>query len=205
MLNFWTNPLFYAQEALSLSEFVNRKFSCIDFVLGVPEYPASSIPVPGQVCSAEVSIPGQGGVNSGIIVAMIVFLLVIHLITVKVISSKRSKGEILVFPHQILKQQVKGRADEEKTSSVNEVAMQQRDTQNNEGVSGAGRTTLLDVLTSRVTQDVISGRMLVNDQIRNSSFQRKTGDVAQQDLNFHTCTVREGLRFSALPARYTRQ
>lgn len=55
---------------------------------------------------------------------------------------------------------------------------------------------------------VISGRMLVNGQLRDSSFQRKTGYVTQQDLNLHTSTVREALQFSVLlrqPARYTRQ
>lgn len=55
---------------------------------------------------------------------------------------------------------------------------------------------------------VISGRMLVDGQSRDSSFQRKTGYVTQQDLNLHTSTVREALQFSALlrqPARYSRQ
>lgn len=55
---------------------------------------------------------------------------------------------------------------------------------------------------------VISGRMLVDGHPRDSSFQRKTGYVTQQDLNLHTSTVREALQFSALlrqPARYSRQ
>lgn len=55
---------------------------------------------------------------------------------------------------------------------------------------------------------VVSGRMLVNGLLRDSSFQRKTGYVTQQDLNLHTSTVREALQFSALlrqPARYSRQ
>lgn len=50
--------------------------------------------------------------------------------------------------------------------------------------------------------------MLVNGQLRDSSFQRKTGYVTQQDLNLHTSTVREALEFSALlrqPARYSHQ
>lgn len=77
-----------------------------------------------------------------------------------------------------------------------------------QGVSGAGKTTLLDVLASRVTMGVFSGQMLVNGHLRDSSFQRKTGYVTQQDLNLHTSTVREALQFSALlrqPARYSRQ
>lgn len=66
------------------------------------------------------------------------------------------------------------------------------------GVSGAGKTTLLDVLATRVTMGVISGEMLVDGRQRDSSFQRKTGYVQQQDLHLETSTVREALNFSAL-------
>ncbi|KAF9876534.1 ABC multidrug transporter [Colletotrichum karsti] len=75
------------------------------------------------------------------------------------------------------------------------------------GVSGAGKTSLLDVLASRVTMGVVSGQMLVDGHLRDSSFQRKTGYVTQQDLHLHTATVREALSFSALlrqPQRYSR-
>ncbi|KAF2863977.1 hypothetical protein K470DRAFT_254291 [Piedraia hortae CBS 480.64] len=66
------------------------------------------------------------------------------------------------------------------------------------GVSGAGKTTLLDTLATRVTMGVITGEMLVDGQQRDSSFQRKTGYVQQQDLHLQTSTVREALNFSAL-------
>lgn len=55
---------------------------------------------------------------------------------------------------------------------------------------------------------VVSGEMLVDGQLRDSSFQRKTGYVTQQDLHLHTATVREALSFSALlrqPKRYSRE
>ncbi|KAM5352150.1 hypothetical protein ACJ41O_004873 [Fusarium nematophilum] len=76
------------------------------------------------------------------------------------------------------------------------------------GVSGAGKTTLLDVLASRVTMGVVTGEMLVDGHHRDSSFQRKTGYVQQQDLHLATSTVREALNFSALlrqPARYSKE
>jgi ATP-binding cassette, subfamily G (WHITE), member 2, PDR len=76
------------------------------------------------------------------------------------------------------------------------------------GVSGAGKTTLLDVLASRVTTGIIGGEMLVDGCQRDSSFQRKTGYVQQQDLHLATSTVREALNFSAIlrqPAHLTRQ
>ncbi|RMY66568.1 hypothetical protein D0863_08338 [Hortaea werneckii] len=66
------------------------------------------------------------------------------------------------------------------------------------GTSGAGKTTLLDVLAQRVSLGVVTGDMFVNGKPLDSSFQRKTGYVQQQDLHLETATVRESLRFSAL-------
>ena len=65
-------------------------------------------------------------------------------------------------------------------------------------MTGAGKTSLLDVLASRVTVGVVSGRMLVDGHIRGADFQRKTGYVQQQDLHLATSTVREALVFSAV-------
>ncbi|KJZ75242.1 hypothetical protein HIM_05436 [Hirsutella minnesotensis 3608] len=66
------------------------------------------------------------------------------------------------------------------------------------GVSGAGKTTLLDCLADRTSMGVITGEMLVDGKPRDTSFQRKTGYVQQQDLHLQTTTVREALNFSAL-------
>ncbi|CRK28371.1 hypothetical protein BN1708_015224, partial [Verticillium longisporum] len=66
------------------------------------------------------------------------------------------------------------------------------------GVSGAGKTTLLDCLADRTSMGVIIGEMLVDGYQRDTSFQRKTGYVQQQDLHLETTTVREALNFSAL-------
>jgi ATP-binding cassette, subfamily G (WHITE), member 2, PDR len=76
------------------------------------------------------------------------------------------------------------------------------------GVSGAGKTTLLDALATRTTMGVITGEMMVDGRQRDSSFQRKTGYVQQQDLHLSTSTVREALNFSALlrqPTHISRQ
>lgn len=66
------------------------------------------------------------------------------------------------------------------------------------GVSGAGKTTLLDCLADRTSMGVITGEMLVDGNPRDTSFQRKTGYVQQQDLHLQTTTVREALNFSAV-------
>ncbi|CAG7944618.1 unnamed protein product [Penicillium nalgiovense] len=76
------------------------------------------------------------------------------------------------------------------------------------GVTGAGKTSLLDVLADRVTIGVVSGEMLIDGRLCDDSFQRKTGYVQQQDLHLETSTVREALVFSALlrqPASIPRQ
>lgn len=66
------------------------------------------------------------------------------------------------------------------------------------GVSGAGKTTLLDVLAKQVSIGVVIGDMFVDGKPLDTSFQRKTGYVQQQDLHLPTTTVREALRFSAV-------
>lgn len=55
---------------------------------------------------------------------------------------------------------------------------------------------------------VVTGDVLVDGHPRDSSFQRKTGYVQQQDVHLPTSTVREALQFSALlrqPAYLSRQ
>jgi ATP-binding cassette subfamily G (WHITE) protein 2 (PDR) len=65
------------------------------------------------------------------------------------------------------------------------------------GASGAGKATLLDILANRVTMGVVAGNMFVNGHLRDSSFQRSTDYVQQQELHLSTATVREALRLSA--------
>lgn len=65
------------------------------------------------------------------------------------------------------------------------------------GESGAGKTTLLNVLSQRISFGVITGDMLVNGKPLDTSFQRRTGYVQQQDLHLAQSTVRESLQFAA--------
>ncbi|CAM6002881.1 unnamed protein product [Sphagnum balticum] len=76
------------------------------------------------------------------------------------------------------------------------------------GVSGAGKTSLLDCLADRTSIGVITGEMLVNGKPRDTSFQRHTGYVQQLDLHLQTSTIREALNFSAVlrqPAHIPRE
>jgi len=65
---------------------------------------------------------------------------------------------------------------------------------NSQGVSGAGKTILLDVLANHPTSGVVHGDILVNGQTSKTM----AGFVHQQDLQFATATVKEALIFSAL-------
>lgn len=66
------------------------------------------------------------------------------------------------------------------------------------GSSGAGKTTLMDVIAGRKTSGKIEGEVLMNGfPVVKKEFGRITGYVEQQDLHVGTATVRETLMFSA--------
>ncbi|ATZ56652.1 hypothetical protein BCIN_13g04870 [Botrytis cinerea B05.10] len=66
------------------------------------------------------------------------------------------------------------------------------------GPTGAGKTSLLDVLASRSNVGVVSGESFVDGCIKDISFQRKVGYIQQEDFHLATMTVREALQFSAI-------
>ncbi|KAF5667190.1 atpase [Fusarium heterosporum] len=265
----WINPVFYGLEIVFLNEFVGQEFPCTDFVPHGPGYENFS----DAVCNVAGSVPGQSFVrgedylqasfafnsnhkwrNFGIILVWTFFYMALHLLTTEYVASERSKGEVLVFLRETIRNASNKRFCDEESGTSSPVGKQEvtggvvekveveRQTSifhwkdvcydikiKGEprrildsvdgwvkpgtltalmGVSGAGKTTLLDVLASRVTMGVVSGEMLVDGHQRDSSFQRKTGYVTQQDLHQASSTVREALRFSAIlrqPAKYSKQ
>ena len=67
-----------------------------------------------------------------------------------------------------------------------------------QGGSGAGKTTLMDVVAGRKTQGVIRGDILVNGHPKDqATWSRVVGYVEQQDIHTPGLTVRESLLFSA--------
>lgn len=66
------------------------------------------------------------------------------------------------------------------------------------GSSGAGKTTLMDVLAQRKTEGTIRGSILVDGRSLPISFQRSAGYCEQLDVHEPYATVREALEFSAL-------
>ncbi|KAF1817636.1 hypothetical protein P152DRAFT_470035 [Eremomyces bilateralis CBS 781.70] len=65
------------------------------------------------------------------------------------------------------------------------------------GTSGAGKTTLMDVLAQRKDAGRIEGSIHVNGKPQDITFQRTTGYCEQMDVHESTSTVRESLLFSA--------
>lgn len=65
------------------------------------------------------------------------------------------------------------------------------------GESGAGKTTLLNVLSRRTDVGVVTGDLLINGKPLDSTFERRTGYVQQQDVHISELTVRESLLFAA--------
>ncbi|KAI1757888.1 putative ABC multidrug transporter [Xylaria castorea] len=65
------------------------------------------------------------------------------------------------------------------------------------GSSGAGKTTLMDVLAQRKDKGTVEGSILINGAPQGISFQRETGYCEQNDVHEATATVREALLFSA--------
>lgn len=65
------------------------------------------------------------------------------------------------------------------------------------GSSGAGKTTLMDVLAQRKDSGRLEGSIMVNGKPQGIMFQRTTGYCEQNDIHEPTATVLEALRFSA--------
>jgi ABC-type multidrug transport system ATPase subunit len=66
------------------------------------------------------------------------------------------------------------------------------------GVSGAGKTTLMDVLAGRKTGGVVTGDIRINGYPKKqATFSRVSGYVEQTDVHSPQTTVKEALQFSA--------
>ncbi|KAF2267290.1 multidrug resistance protein CDR1 [Lojkania enalia] len=65
------------------------------------------------------------------------------------------------------------------------------------GVTGAGKTSLLDILASRTRIGELKGDIYLGSEKPDTNFQRKIGYVQQEDIHLSTSTIREALEFSA--------
>ncbi|PYH49460.1 putative ABC multidrug transporter [Aspergillus saccharolyticus JOP 1030-1] len=150
----WLNPVSYGFEAVMVNEFHNREFPCVSFVPSGPSYEhVSSIE---KVCSTVGAVPGSNVVqgtafvqasygyefshrwrNFGIIIALTIVLAICHLVTTELVSSQRSKGEVLVFRRNKMRQAsaTQQRRDEEHGPGAG-VPVEKVASQGSESISG---------------------------------------------------------------------
>ncbi|KAH6962895.1 ABC transporter CDR4 [Fusarium avenaceum] len=153
----WINPIFYVFESLALNEFVGRQFPCSSFLPSGQGY--DSVPANATVCDMEGSLAGETFVdgaryirvayrfvnshrwrNFGILIALAIFFLICHLVSVEKITSERSKGEVLIFPRKVLQKKAKQGNDEESGGSGTRSTLEKTATQS-ERVGGIARQT----------------------------------------------------------------
>ncbi|KAG2866058.1 hypothetical protein PC119_g28118 [Phytophthora cactorum] len=66
------------------------------------------------------------------------------------------------------------------------------------GSSGAGKTTLMDVIAGRKTEGTIKGKILLNGyEATDLAIRRSTGYCEQMDIHSEAATFREALTFSS--------
>lgn len=151
----YINPIAYAFENLMLNEFRGREFPCVSFTPSGPGYEGAS----GQqvLCNAVSAKPGETVVfgtdyvrtaykydnahfwrNYGILVAYIVFFLCTYLFATEMVTAKKSKGEVLVFPRGSLPRSKK---DEETGDGVSPVVDGSASVNTGETLHGIQRQT----------------------------------------------------------------
>lgn len=148
----WLNPVYYGLEALILNDMAGRDFSCANFVPSGPGY--EDVAPNEKVCSSEGSVAGLDYVqgsdyvataygfydshrwrNFGILIALGVSLLVLHLLAAEYITSDASKGEVLVFTRGAMKKQAKAGVLDVETGEVKGPQQQQANGDTSEGIT----------------------------------------------------------------------
>ncbi|KAI5452128.1 Multidrug resistance protein [Naganishia albida] len=155
----WINyldPIAYGFESLMINEFHSRQFPCVAFV---PSYGTGL----ERSCSTVGSVPGQDFVdgdayintayayyhshkwrNFGILIAFMLALMALYLGATELISSKKSKGEVLVFPRTAMPKTRRAQANDEEVGNGNSVALTEKHVQHKEEeVAGIQRQTAI--------------------------------------------------------------
>ncbi|KAI0906706.1 P-loop containing nucleoside triphosphate hydrolase protein [Ustulina deusta] len=155
---------------------------------------------------------------------MIFIVCALHLLAAQLVPAQRSKGNVIRFRRPGYKNKSSSNQEEHRpTRFAQDEGKQDGSVQDNKasqqspiptiarqssvkpgtlavlmGVTGAGKTTLPDVLVNRASFGIARGAVCIDGQERDASFQRKIGYAQQDDIHLSTATVREALEFSAL-------
>lgn len=137
----YINPLSYIFQSLMINEFTGRKFPCARYIPSGPGY--ENVKNTEKVCAAVGALPGKDYVlgddflklsynytnihkwrGFGVGMAYAIFFFFVYLFLVEFNEGAKQKGEILVFPHSVIRKLRKknllnktGNTDEEKCSS----------------------------------------------------------------------------------------
>ncbi|TLS30947.1 hypothetical protein PpBr36_02250 [Pyricularia pennisetigena] len=211
-------------ENLSLNEFVGRRFTCDVFVPNGPSYGGRGSFSTSRVCSARGSAPGEFSIegaehlrviygfidghiwrNLGIVLAFTILYTLGQLVATEFIMSEQSKGEILIFPRDVLKKKEArpaAAADEETAPEGTASHVINGSSPRIQKVDGIAKQK------STFHWKNICYELDIKGVSRTILDHRKTGYATQQDLHLGTATVRETLEFSALlrqPDKYSKQ
>ncbi|CCD22577.1 ATP-binding cassette multidrug transporter PDR15 NDAI_0A04200 [Naumovozyma dairenensis CBS 421] len=135
----YINPIAYLFESLMINEFHDRHFPCAQYIPTGPAY----INVTGtqRVCGSVGSIPGQDYVDGdrflresygyqhkhkwrgfGVGMAYVVFFFVVYLVLCEYNEGAKQKGEILVFPHSVVRKMKKqGTLDQNQSTDPDDI------------------------------------------------------------------------------------
>ncbi|CCH58043.1 hypothetical protein TBLA_0A02440 [Henningerozyma blattae CBS 6284] len=169
----YINPLAYMFESLMVNEFHNTKFECATYIPTGPGY--ENILPDQRVCSVVGSVPGQNYVlgddylresydyynkhkwrGFGIGLAYVIFFLGVYLLFCEINEGAKQKGEMLIFPHDVLKKMHKEGQIQDSSSLAMDSDLEK----------GNGNDSSLDVKNSSINNitDSISGNTLTEKQ-----------------------------------------
>ncbi|KAF1808725.1 ABC drug exporter AbcA [Eremomyces bilateralis CBS 781.70] len=139
----YINPVAYGFESLMINEFHNRDFPCTLYLPMGPGY--ENVSLTEKVCSSIGSVPGQDFVNGdvyinsafqyyhankwrnvGILWGFIIGFMMCYLAATEFISSKKSKGEVLLFPRNHIPATAKRAEDDPEAGSEPNAVLEQR-------------------------------------------------------------------------------
>uniref|UniRef100_A0A9I9DQ34 ABC transporter domain-containing protein n=1 Tax=Cucumis melo TaxID=3656 RepID=A0A9I9DQ34_CUCME len=190
---YYISPMMYGQNAIAINEFLDKRWSAVTFgdnkiILSEDNSKSSS--------KKQLTLSSKGIKSSGVDVA----------------DNRTNRGMVLPFqPLSLAFNNVNYYVDmpaEMKSQGVDERRLQLlRDVSGAfrpgvltalVGVSGAGKTTLMDVLAGRKTGGYIEGSIKISGYPKNqSTFTRVSGYCEQNDIHSPYVTVYESLLYSA--------
>ncbi|KAF2866739.1 ABC multidrug transporter [Massariosphaeria phaeospora] len=144
----WINPIAYGFESVLVNEFSGRQFPCAQFIPSGPGY--ENVSPDQRACAVQGAVPGLDTVsgtafvetayqyhngnrwrNFGIIIAMMIFLMVLHLVMSELVASERSKGEVLVFRRGKMQKAKAKRQNIDEETGNNPVVAAEKDVDSN--------------------------------------------------------------------------